>query len=439
MSGIEHRHLRSALEYAILITTEGLKRRPPLSVPKQLRAFAGGARLPSSALGRVRRAVEDDDEFRRAIAQGAVPELVDDVGRLWLVGGPDWETEAATLIDARRDESDERDLQRQLARAEKRRRAAEQATARIQAELMQNESALAEHTRLIDELRTDVAKAEDVAVELRTELTDTRNEIRHARDREAAAVRRAEATQHRLEESERSGTSPGGSSLDDRDHAGADDRLDAATIENAHRAHRRLGRAVEASREFLDHIESLLTPADPAAPEGRVDPDGRLVDGRQGRLAATTSPGRDRRVPVPLQGGVISTSAEAARHLVACGAVIIVDGYNVAMLAWPQRNLEQQRDALVARVENLARRHDADVTVVFDGSSVVGAHTTRRRGIRVVYSPAGTTADDVIRAEVDHLDASSPVVVVTNDREIVRDVKAAGANVVPSNAFIAVL
>ena len=32
-----------------------------------------------------------------------------------------------------------------------------------------------------------------------------------------------------------------------------------------------------------------------------------------------------------------------------------------------------------------------------------------------------------------------PVVVVTNDREIADDVKAVGANVVPSNAFIAVL
>jgi hypothetical protein len=31
------------------------------------------------------------------------------------------------------------------------------------------------------------------------------------------------------------------------------------------------------------------------------------------------------------------------------------------------------------------------------------------------------------------------VIVVTNDREIVDDVRALGANVIPSNAFIAVL
>jgi predicted RNA-binding protein with PIN domain len=108
-------------------------------------------------------------------------------------------------------------------------------------------------------------------------------------------------------------------------------------------------------------------------------------------------------------------------------------------LAWPDRNLEQQRDALVDRVENMVRRHGTHITIVFDGSSVVGAHAPGRRLARVVYSPEGVTADDVIRSEVEWLPIDKQVVVVTNDREIVRDVRAAGANVIPSNAFIAAL
>jgi rRNA-processing protein FCF1 len=48
-------------------------------------------------------------------------------------------------------------------------------------------------------------------------------------------------------------------------------------------------------------------------------------------------------------------------------------------------------------------------------------------------------ADDVIRDEVRRLPTGRAVVVVTNDAEIVADVKALGVNVVPSNAFIAVL
>jgi predicted RNA-binding protein with PIN domain len=69
---------------------------------------------------------------------------------------------------------------------------------------------------------------------------------------------------------------------------------------------------------------------------------------------------------------------------------------------------------------------------------VVGAHTARRRLIRTVYSPEGVIADDVIRDEVRRLPATRAVVVVTNDAEIVADVKALGANVLPSNALIAV-
>ncbi len=70
---------------------------------------------------------------------------------------------------------------------------------------------------------------------------------------------------------------------------------------------------------------------------------------------------------------------------------------------------------------------------------IVGAHASRRRLARVVYSPSGIIADDVIRDETRRLPTSRPVVVVTNDAEIVRDVRADGANVVPSNALIAIM
>jgi len=95
------------------------------------------------------------------------------------------------------------------------------------------------------------------------------------------------------------------------------------------------------------------------------------------------------------------------------------------------------------KAPELSRRtivcRNCDLTVVFDGANVVGAHTARRRSIRVAWSPEGVTADDVIRTEVRRLPAHRSVVVVTNDAEIIADVKAQGANVVPSNALIAVL
>ena len=58
--------------------------------------------------------------------------------------------------------------------------------------------------------------------------------------------------------------------------------------------------------------------------------------------------------------------------------------------------------------------------------------------MRVSYSPEGVSADDVIRAEVAVLPSDRPVVVVTNDRAVVSDVRADGANVLSSDVFLAV-
>jgi predicted RNA-binding protein with PIN domain len=57
--------------------------------------------------------------------------------------------------------------------------------------------------------------------------------------------------------------------------------------------------------------------------------------------------------------------------------------------------------------------------------------------VRVVFSPEGVIADDVIRSEVARLPVTRHVVVVTNDKEVVTDVRAMGANTVSSNRFLA--
>jgi predicted RNA-binding protein with PIN domain len=184
---------------------------------------------------------------------------------------------------------------------------------------------------------------------------------------------------------------------------------------------RDIAAAADAARALAEQLDALLLTGD--------DDD-----------AAAAGPRRPvRRSALTLPGGVISTSAEAADFLVRSDAVLLVDGYNVAKLGWPDRSLEQQRGSLLDAVENLARRYGTDITVVFDGASIVGAHTNRRRLVRVVYSPAGVIADDVIRDEVRRLPTTRPVVVVTNDAEIVRDVRVDGANVLPSNALLAIV
>lgn len=429
MADIEHRHLRSALEFAVLIAAEGQKRRPPLEYPKELKAYFSRPRLPTGALGRVRRAIEADDRFRSAISAGAIPDLVDEIGQMWLANDPDWEMRAAEEIAAHRDEAESEDLHRELKRADKRRVAAEQAATRIQAELLGRIDEIAARQNEIDDVRADLVKANDEITELRAELIDTRNELRHARDREAAARSRAEVAAAgaaraggRDVASERDGDGDGPG----HEPTGLADAVDHAELLDA----------AAAARQLVARLEALL-PVDARRHGAGQDGAGQEGAGRNGGDGRRRS--RPARRPLALPGGVISTSAEAAAHLVRTDALVLIDGYNVAKLAWPDRSLEQQRDALIARCENLARRHSTDLTIVFDGSSIVGAHVTGRRSVRVHYSPEGVTADDVIRAEVADLAADRAVVVVTNDREIVDDVRGAGANVVPSNAFLAVL
>jgi predicted RNA-binding protein with PIN domain len=407
---IEHRHLRSAIEYAVLMGDEITKRRAAVPVPRELRAVAGKVRIPTGSLGRLRRAIDGDEAFRTAIAAGALPELVDPIGILWLQRPEGWESQVEQLVAEQADAAADAELRTSLRREEKRRRAAEQVAVRLRTDIAEREASIDALRAELDGLRADVVKAEDEVAELRAELVDLRIEARHARDREAAAAARLDAA-----------LSAPSVRSDDVDHRVAEVGVEANGVEMSGIAVNgvdpgAVAELARATRELAGRLEALL-PSETPPP----------------------SPRAEARRPLRLPGGVIASSAEAAEFLLRSDAVVLVDGYNVAKLAWPSRTLEAQRTQLLDALENLARRFGSDLTVVFDGASVVGAHTSRRRLVRVVWSSEGVIADDVIRDEVRRLPSARAVVVVTNDAEIVTDVKALGANVVPSNALLAVL
>ena len=75
----------------------------------------------------------------------------------------------------------------------------------------------------------------------------------------------------------------------------------------------------------------------------------------------------------------------------------------------------RQRDQLVGALERLHLRLRCDVVVVFDGADVVGVAPRRTRGVRVVFSPAGESADPVVIREVAALPIRVPVVVASSD------------------------
>ena len=81
----------AAIEFAVAIADAGQRLRPPLPYPSTLKPFLKQPRIPASALGKLRRAIEADGAFRSHLSAGALPELVDPIGIEWLRRDADWE------------------------------------------------------------------------------------------------------------------------------------------------------------------------------------------------------------------------------------------------------------------------------------------------------------------------------------------------------------
>lgn len=144
---------------------------------------------------------------------------------------------------------------------------------------------------------------------------------------------------------------------------------------------------------------------------------------------------RARRRPAPVPKGIAAGSAEGVRFLLQLpGAAVVIDGYNVSMSRWPALTIAQQREALIAVCAGIAHRWGTAISLVFDGDDHVVA--PGHRTVRVLFSATGETADDVIRRQVAALPVTRQVVVVTSDQAVASDVRAAGAHVVASQAFL---
>jgi predicted RNA-binding protein with PIN domain len=137
---------------------------------------------------------------------------------------------------------------------------------------------------------------------------------------------------------------------------------------------------------------------------------------------------------------MVSDTPDAIEGALRAGRVaVVIDGYNLAMRAWPGEAPHEQRERLISLASNLRARLRTPVTVVFDGSDVGGVVAPRRAGVRVLFSAPGETADDVVVREVAATPPEIPVLAVTSDRDLCKRVGAEGALAVPVEAFADVL
>ncbi len=292
--------------------------------------------------------------------------------------------------------------------------------------------------RLQGQLATARTKAREDADRLRAELRAAKDEIsslRHRlRDARAAAKASAEASVEAAEALRR----------ERADFQQAQSAADAET--------RRL-------RSRLADAEAAVDTARRAAKEGRSIEDLRLrllldtvIEATQGlrrelALAPTDlRPADAVAARRPDDAGVADVRARASEpddpalldHLLALPqAHLVVDGYNVTKTGYGALPLEVQRQRLLGGLGALAARSGAEVTVCFDGAALdARVVVAAPRGVRVLFSEPGETADELIRRLVRAEPSGRPVVVVSTDREVADGVRAAGARAVPATALL---
>lgn len=268
------------------------------------------------------------------------------------------------------------------------------------------------------------ADAERVGDETRRELERLREELAHVRELQRsggeqvrgeldAARKEAESLQRKLR-----------SALSDVKRGEAALRKVNAEIDGIRgEAAARVTAAESETRRLksrLAEVESALETSRRATREGRSIEDMRLrllldtvldaaaglrrelalppVSTRPADTVEAVEPGR--MTPKDIAARALSETDPALldQLLALPQAHLVIDGYNVTKTGYPTMPLEKQRLRLLGGLSMLAAQTGAEMTCVFDGAELAApVLLAPPRGVRVLFSKAGVTADELIR------------------------------------------
>jgi predicted RNA-binding protein with PIN domain len=249
------------------------------------------------------------------------------------------------------------------------------------------------------------ARLETELASLRSELEAARRELSEAHAERARAAREGERELRRAQR--------------ERDRA-------TATAASLRAELKQQSREVAALKRAVAGLERAL--------EGH----GR----REPRPGPSASRRRARRPPLAVAPGRLPDDVDTLDEwLLEPDVRLLVDGYNVTKApgGFGGLDLPTQRERLIEEVERLARRRGVPATVVFDGSRVAAGSARRHRGtVDVHYSRPPESADDHLVAVLESWPAT-PVVVVTNDRELQARVRALGATVAHAGQLLGLI
>ncbi|MFD9225566.1 NYN domain-containing protein [Streptomyces sp. NPDC060064] len=348
-------------------------------------------------------------ELSRALESGSPPAAADpvDVAAAAYVLRP---TGWVKLVAAAGEEA-------QRADAERADEAGRRELERLREELAEARSQIKSET---ERLRTELETARKEAEALRRKLRSAQSDVKRGeaalrrRDAETETIRSEAAAQVSSAESE-------GRRLKAR-LAEAD-----ATVEAGRRAARE-GRSIEDMRLRL-LLDTVLDAAQGLRRELALPPAGI----HPADTVDAVEPGRMSPKDIAARALSETDPALLEQLLALPQAHLVVDGYNVTKTGYPTMPLEKQRLRLLGGLSMLAAQTGAEITCVFDGAELAApVLLAPPRGVRVLFSKAGVTADELIRQLVRAEPPGRPVVVVSTDREVADGVAKAGARPVAS-------
>ncbi len=292
----------------------------------------------------------------------------------------------------------------------------------------EHRAARAEHDRAVarveaDKLRDELARLREEAGQLREENRTLTRSVRELQAREKRAAELVAIEKGRLNRAvadhdaelrrlraklAQAETLAGANRLSAKEARQVDDARLWLLLET-------IGQAAAGLRRELALEPSNLLPADVVAAESAVRPGAEA--GRARALEADDPTRLDQLLGLPK-------------------AHLIVDGYNVTKTGFPEMSLEQQRSRLVSGLGGLAAQTRAEVTVVFDGAERVVGLPPAPRGVRVLFSRKGETADELIRRLVRAEPAGRPIVVISSDKEVADGVRRHGAYPLSSSTLL---
>ncbi|MGW3492782.1 NYN domain-containing protein [Streptomyces sp. NPDC001020] len=301
-----------------------------------------------------------------------------------------------------------------------------------------DEESRAELERLRAELTAARAHTRAETERLRTELESARKEAESLQRKLRAAlsdVKRGESalrkTRHEVEAIRAEGQSQVSAAESETRRLKARLGEAEAALEATRRAARE-GRSVEDMRVRL-LLDTVLEAAQGLRRELALPP----VSARPAETVDAVEPGR--MTPKDIAARALSENDPAILdQLLALPQVhLVVDGYNVTKTGYPQMPLEKQRLRILGQLSQLAAQTGAEVTCVFDGAELVApVLLAPPRGVRVLFSKPGVTADELIRQLVRAEPPGRPVIVASTDREVADGVARAGARPVASAVLL---